>query len=107
MIGTVVAITSKYWTAALFGAASKTAVAYHKKKTTKLVLLRDFLLNSLFAILVGSYAAHLFFIEFPEKEHFSYPVAYFAGAVGTNLITGLMSINWQDAIEKRLGGKND
>lgn len=92
-------IIGKYAIPAMLGASTKTYFDYTRKIASKKQLVKDFLLNSLFALVGGGYAAHTFVIEYPHKEHLSYPLAYCVGALSINIITALLSMNWDRVVE--------
>lgn len=95
-------ILSKYAAPALFGAATKTYLDYKREKVRLTRLIINLFLNSIFALGFGSMVANAFYYEFPDKEHLTYAVAYFAGAVGINILAGLLAINWEGIITSRL-----
>ena len=95
-------ILSKYAAPALFGAATKTYFDYKRNKVTICKLLLAWIANSFFALGLGVIAAHTFIHEYPANEHFAYPIAYLAGAIGINILSGLTAINWRKAIQSRV-----
>lgn len=98
------AVMSKYVIPALFGAATKTYFDFKRQKVSLCKLISNLILNSIFAAGFGSMVAHTFAQEFPTKDHLVFVVAYFAGAVGINILAGLLAINWESIITSRLGG---
>jgi len=102
MITILASVSYKYGLSAIFGAATKTYFDYKKSKVGLLTLIRAFCVNSAFALGLASMAVHIFIQEYPSKEHFSYAVAYLAGAIGINILAGLVAIDWKQVIRRRL-----
>lgn len=99
---TTSSILMKYAIPALFGSATKTYLDYKSKKVSAPAVVVSLIMNSIVAVGFGSFAAHAFVGEFPSKDHFGYAIAFLAGAVGVNIIMGVLAINWTEVIQKRL-----
>jgi len=95
-------ILMKYAIPALFGSATKTYLDYKIEKVSAPTVVVSLVMNSIIAVGFGSFTAHAFVGEFPSKDHFGYAIAFLAGAVGVNIIMGLLAINWTEVIQKRL-----
>lgn len=106
----------EFGAAAIFGAASKTYIdwknhnatqkdaAYKTQRQKALVVLGAFIVNSIFAVTLGSHAADLFVTTLPEWSNFGKAVAYLTGAVAINIMSGLVALNWRDIFTKLLRG---
>jgi hypothetical protein len=99
---TVCPILTKYAVPALFGAATKTFLDYKIKKVSISNLLVNLAMNSIIAVGFGSFSAHAFVGEFPSKDHFGFAIAFLGGAIGVNIILGLVSVDWREAIQSRI-----
>ena len=102
----------EFGASALFGAATKTyfdAQSIEDCKKRRKIILISFIINSVFAGLIGPHIAHLFVETLPEWSDFGVAVAYLSGALSLNIMVGLLSIRWGDVISSRLNGigKND
>lgn len=93
------------WIAAFFGAASKTYLDWRAEKQQSVVVLWALVANTAFALMVGPHVAELFIETLPEWSNFGKAVAYLAGALATNVMSGLVAIKWKDVILTRLKGK--
>jgi hypothetical protein len=100
---TIEPLITKYALSALFGAATKTYLDYQTKKVSISELLVGLVANSIIAVGFGSISAYAFVGEFPSKDHFGYAIAFLTGAVGVNVIMGLLSVDWKAVIQRRLG----
>ena len=102
MLTLVAPIIAKYAIPALFGAATKSYLDWQLAKTTLLKFIVNFIMNSVVAVGFGSFTAYAFVGEFPNKDHFGYAIAFLGGAVGVNILMGISSVDWKQAIQSRV-----
>jgi len=92
----------KYALPALLGAATKTYLDWKENKVGFGAVIAALIMNSVIAFGVGALSAHAFTLEFPEKEHFGYSIAFFGGAIGVNVVMALYTVDWKQIIESRI-----
>jgi hypothetical protein len=90
---------------AVYGAATKTYLDYKAKKQRFKELIIALIFNTSFSLIVGSQIADIFVTALPDYTIFGRGVAYLSSALAVNIMAGLLAVNWQKLIEKRLSGK--